>query len=116
MPTNPPNILLIFTDQQRADTLGTLNPVMRTPTMDRLCAEGTCFTRAYTPVPVCVPARCAMIFGQYAHRTACVENRSAMLQTQPGDDLVDLERDRGPMALAKHRGRKGLPKFVALVP
>ena len=39
MPDTRPNILLVFTDQQRADTLGALNPVMRTPVMDRLCAE-----------------------------------------------------------------------------
>lgn len=78
MPDPRTNILLIFTDQQRADTLGVLNPVMRTPTMDRLCAEGTTFTRAYTPVPVCVPARCSLIFGQYAHKTGCYENRSPM--------------------------------------
>jgi len=73
-----PNILFIFTDQQRADTLGVLNPVMRTPTMDRLCAEGTTFTHAHTPVPVCVPARCSLIFGQYAHKTDCYENSFAM--------------------------------------
>jgi arylsulfatase len=78
MPADRPNILFVFTDQQRADTLGVLNPVMRTPVMDRLCAEGTTFTRAYTPVPVCVPARCSLIFGQYAHHTGCYENRDAM--------------------------------------
>jgi arylsulfatase A-like enzyme len=83
MPDNRPNILLVFTDQQRADTLGTLNPVMRTPTMDRLCAEGTTFTRAYTPVPVCVPARCSLIFGQYAHKTDCYENGSSMPAVTP---------------------------------
>lgn len=78
--TDQPNILLVFTDQQRADTLGVHNPVMRTPVMDRLCQEGTLFTNAHTPVPVCVPARCAMIYGQYAHKTACYENRYAMPQ------------------------------------
>ena len=47
MASNSPNILFIFTDQQRADTIGTFNPVMRTPTMNRLCAEGTMFTQAW---------------------------------------------------------------------
>jgi arylsulfatase len=84
MPDHRPNILLVFTDQQRADTLGVLNPVMRTPAMDRLCAEGTTFSRAYTPVPVCVPARCSLIFGQYAHRTGCYENRDAMPEVTAG--------------------------------
>ena len=72
--TKQPNILFVFTDQQRADTLGVRNPVMRTPVMDRLCAEGTLFTNAHTPVPVCVQARCSTIFGQYAHHTGCYEN------------------------------------------
>jgi choline-sulfatase len=73
-----PNILFVFTDQQRADTLGVRNPVMRTPVLDRLCAEGTLFTQAHTPVPVCVPARCSLIFGQYATRTGCYENSYPM--------------------------------------
>lgn len=69
-----PNILFIFTDQQRADTIGALNPVMRTPVMDRLCAEGVLFTLAHTPSPVCVSARCSLIFGQYPHKTGCFDN------------------------------------------
>jgi arylsulfatase A-like enzyme len=81
--TDRPNILFIFTDQQRGDTLGTLNPVMRTPVMNRLCSEGTTFTNAYTPVPVCVPARCSLIFGQYAHRTDCFENGFDMPEMTP---------------------------------
>src|SRR3972149_486390 len=78
MTSRPPNILLLFTDQQRADTLGVLNPVLRTPALDRLCTEGTTFTHAYTPVPVCVPARCSLIFGQYATKTGCYENNFPM--------------------------------------
>jgi arylsulfatase len=74
MPSRPPNILLIFTDQQRGDTLGAVNPVIRTPVLDRLVAQGTHFTNAYTPAPVCVPARCSLIFGQYPTKTGCYEN------------------------------------------
>ncbi len=70
-----PNILLLFTDQQRADTIGALgNPVIRTPALDRLCREGTAFTQAFSPSPVCVSARCSMIHGQYPLRTGCYEN------------------------------------------
>jgi arylsulfatase len=78
MPTRP-NILILFTDQQRADTIGALgNPIIRTPHLDRLCAEGTAFTSAYTPSPVCVSARCALHYGQYPSRTHCYENGSPM--------------------------------------
>jgi len=42
-----PNVLLVFTDQQRFDTVGALgNPVIRTPHLDRLVREGTAFTSA----------------------------------------------------------------------
>ncbi len=74
-----PNILLLFTDQQRADTIGALgNPVIRTPHLDRLVREGTAFTSAYTPSPECVPARACLTFGQYPARTNCYGNGSPM--------------------------------------
>ncbi|MFW5830128.1 MAG: sulfatase [Planctomycetota bacterium] len=66
-----PNILVICTDQQRADTIHALgNPVIKTPVLDRLCRDGTAFTRAYTPAPICSPARVAMVTGMapYQHR------------------------------------------------
>ena len=50
-----PNVLILFTDMQRADTIhGLGNPVIRTPNLDRLVKEGTAFTSCYTPSPVCV--------------------------------------------------------------
>ena len=56
-----PNVLILFTDMQRADTIRALgNPVIRTPNLDRLATEGTAFTSCYTPSPVCVSARCSM--------------------------------------------------------
>ncbi|NRA37563.1 MAG: sulfatase-like hydrolase/transferase, partial [Planctomycetes bacterium] len=63
-----PNILLLFTDQQRYDTLANthndeVRDTLQTPTFDRLCREGTRFDRAYTPNPVCIPARYNMITG-----------------------------------------------------
>ncbi len=70
-----PNILLLFTDQQRHDTIHALgNPVIRTPNLDRLATEGVAFTNAFTPSPVCVAARCSMIHGQYPLHTGCKEN------------------------------------------
>lgn len=83
-PVARPNVLLLFTDQQRADALGADgNPVIRTPNLDRLAREGTIFTSAYTPSPVCVPARCSLIHGQYPHHTGCVDNGDAMPEDRP---------------------------------
>lgn len=70
-----PNILLLFTDMQRADTIGALgNPIIRTPGMDRLVREGTAFTRCFSPSPVCVPARYSLHYGRWPHRTNCFSN------------------------------------------
>ncbi len=70
-----PNILHLFTDQQRFDTIAALgNGIIRTPALDRLVREGTSFTKAYTPSPVCVPARAAMHTGCYPWRTGCYDN------------------------------------------
>lgn len=60
-----PNILLITTDQQHFSTLGVVNPKIKTPNLDRLCAMGTRFDRAYCPSPVCTPSRASMLTGLY---------------------------------------------------
>ncbi len=63
--TARPNLLLITSDQQHWSTLGTLNPKIQTPNLDRLAAVGTSFTRAYCPNPTCTPTRASIITGQY---------------------------------------------------
>lgn len=69
------NILLIMTDQQRYDTINSLgNKKIMTPILDSLVKDSTAFTRAYTPSPVCVPARFSVLTGKYCHTTGCVEN------------------------------------------
>ena len=81
--TTQPNILFLFTDQQRFDTIAALgNPIIKTPTLDRLVHEGTTFTHCYTPSPVCVAARSALVTGMPAHQTGCVDN-IAMQQERP---------------------------------
>jgi arylsulfatase A-like enzyme len=73
----PPNLLLLLTDQQRFDTIAALgNRLIRTPALDRLCREGTAFTRCYTPSPVCVSARCSLVTGLPPHLTGCVDNNT----------------------------------------
>lgn len=69
--TTRPNILLITSDQQHWDTLGVSNRRIKTPALDRLCREGTRFTRAYCPNPVCSPTRASIITGQYPSLHGC---------------------------------------------
>jgi len=73
--SRPPNILHLFADQQRFDTISALgNPFIKTPALDRLAREGTSFVNAFTPSPVCVPARAAMHYGKYPWHTGCYDN------------------------------------------
>lgn len=63
-----PNIVLITSDQHRADALGIAgNPVIQTPNLDQIAHEGMIFDRAYSDCPVCIPARTTMITGRQAH-------------------------------------------------
>ena len=55
MANSTPNILILFTDMQRADTIHALgNEIISTPHLDRLAREGVSFTSCYSPSPVCV--------------------------------------------------------------
>ncbi|MDQ3703197.1 MAG: sulfatase-like hydrolase/transferase, partial [Chloroflexota bacterium] len=70
------SFLFVFCDQLRGDALGSLGalPPLRTPAMDALAARGARFASCYTPNPVCVPAREAVITGRWGHRFGCMEN------------------------------------------
>jgi choline-sulfatase len=68
MAAKRPNILILMTDQQRADTIAALgNKIIKTPHLDELARTGTSFTRAYTPAPICSPARIALATGLPPH-------------------------------------------------
>jgi len=68
MKTGPKNILLITSDQQHFFTLGCENPEVPTPNLDRLCRQGTRFSRAYCPNPTCTPTRATLITGMMPSR------------------------------------------------
>lgn len=60
------NVIVIHTDQQRADSLGCMgNRFARTPHLDRLAASGTVFTRHIVSNPVCSPSRASLMTGLY---------------------------------------------------
>ncbi len=61
-----PNVLLILSDDQRLDTIG--NPLVWTPNLDALAREGTVFTRAVSPNPVCLPSRAEILTGTSGFR------------------------------------------------
>ena len=64
-----PNILLVVSDDQRPDTIHALgNAVIETPTLDRLVASGTSFTRAYSGYPICYASRAQILTGTPAFK------------------------------------------------
>ena len=68
----PPNVLLLMSDEHRADVTGFAgNAVIRTPVLDELARSGVVFRNAYTPAPVCVPGRQAIMAGQFPRNCAC---------------------------------------------
>ena len=78
-----PNLVFITTDQHRGDCTGIDgHPILETPHLDQLANEGVYFSRAYSPCPVCVPARMVMMTGQSPYNTGFFTNSgSAFGQT-----------------------------------
>lgn len=63
MSAKRPNIILITSDQQRADCNGFENPCIRTPHLDGLARRGTRFSACVTPNLVCQPSRASILTG-----------------------------------------------------
>ena len=97
MNARPPNVLILFADDQRPDTIGAHgNPHIRTPNLDRLVAEGFSFRRAY-----CLGSQGGAV---------CVPSR-AMLNT--GKSFFKLSSDmRGETTLGQILGRSGFTTFA----
>jgi choline-sulfatase len=78
------NVLWILSDQHAYEAAGCYgNKIVQTPNLDRLAAEGLRFDAAYTPAPVCVPARDAILAGRYPHRIPGVAQGGAILPHVP---------------------------------
>lgn len=73
----PLNMLFIMSDQHSRKVAGCYgNPHAKTPVIDRLAASGTLFLNAYSPSPICVPARAGLATGRQVHQTRCWDNAS----------------------------------------
>jgi choline-sulfatase len=80
----PPNILLIMADQLTPFLTGAYDhPVVRTPNLDRLVERGVRFDAAYTPYPLCAPARASFMTGRYASTIGCYDNAAVLPADEP---------------------------------
>lgn len=68
------NILFLFTDMQRYDSLGCNGSICKTPAIDEIASQGMNFKKAYTPIALCSPARGSVITGLYPHNHGQLAN------------------------------------------
>lgn len=83
MPSQP-NILLIQADQMTPFLTGAYgHPVVQTPNLSRLVQEGVRFDAAYTPHPVCAPARACMVTGRWVSNCEAWDNAALLRADLP---------------------------------
>ena len=70
-----PNLLYIHSDQHDPYVTGCYgDPLVQTPNLDSLAAEGVVFENVYCPSPICVPSRMSMLSGRYPHENGVWTN------------------------------------------
>ena len=90
-----PNVLFITVDDLNND-LGTYgHPIVQSPAIDRLAAEGMRFDAAYAQYPVCSPSRSSFLTGLYPQQTGIIANGPHFREFVP--DIVTL-----PQFFAQH--------------
>jgi choline-sulfatase len=103
------NVLIFMADEHAREGLGCYgHPGIRTPVLDSLAARGTRFTRAYTPSPVCVPARAAFATGRHVHQTRCWSNAQPFHGQVPGwgQRLIDEGHEVVSIGKLHYRSRE----------
>jgi arylsulfatase A-like enzyme len=92
----PPNIVLIMTDDQGYGDLGiTGNPVLRTPNIDAFAQECASIERFYVS-PVSTPTRACLMTGRYNFRTRAIDTWIGRAMLEPDETtMAELLRDAG---------------------
>lgn len=110
------NILLITSDQQHWNTLGFMNPEVKTPNLDRLARQGTNFTRAYTVNPTCTPTRASLITGTYPSQHGAYALGTKLMENQHvvGDDFLAAGYRTALVGKAHFQPLHGTPEFPSL--
>lgn len=91
-----PNVLLVEADQLNAAVLGCYGGPVDTPNIDRLAREGTRFTNASCPTPLCSPSRASISTGLYPHSHGITHNCMrgyVAATTQPTETGMTREDD-----------------------
>ncbi len=96
-----PNILLLFTDQQRFDTINACGfSHMHTPHLDKLAKDGRVYTHAFSPNPICCPARHNLITGLTAKHHGLADNEFNGRCNRALPTVAELLSDAGYATIA----------------
>ena len=102
------NLLFLFTDEQRADTLECYgNTVVQAPNLNGLARRSFVFERSCVTQPVCTPARSSIMTGLYPHTNGCTENNipSSLRQRPLRDGIAGLPVRLLRQVAPRRRGR-----------
>jgi arylsulfatase A-like enzyme len=104
----PPNILLIVADDHAWTDYGFMgHPVVRTPSIDRLAASGTVYTRGYLPTAVCRPSLATLLTGRYPHQHGITGN------DPPGGVKTMFDPEARAAMVSVFRRNEVLPAMLA---
>ncbi len=77
--SNLPNVIFVVADQLKATALRLYSEIgIATPTLERLARQGVTYRNAFTPHPLCVPARVSMMTSRFPHSTGSRRNETLM--------------------------------------
>ncbi len=90
-----PDIFVIFTDQWSPRETPRWGTQAKTPNLDAIAGEGMRFYNAYSPCPVCMPARTCLLTGQYPHNTGLWGNTTGFAPLVWQAKLFSDVKDQG---------------------
>lgn len=113
----PPNIVLIFIDDQGYQDLGCFgSPNIKTPHIDRMASEGVKFTDFYVAAPICSASRAGLLTGCYCQRvsvTGVYFPRDKVGLNPDEITIADMLKSKGYATAAVGKWHLGhLPKFL----
>ena len=79
----PPNVIYILADDAGIGDFGCYGgKIIRTPNVDRMCAEGLKFTQHYSGSTVCAPSRCVFLTGMHTGHARIRGNDPGLLRPE----------------------------------
>jgi arylsulfatase A-like enzyme len=94
---SPPNIILLMADDLGwGDTGYNGNPVIKTPHLDQMAADGIRFNRFYSAAPVCSPTRASCLTGRHPYRTGVFFANTGILRPEELT-LAEVLKEHGYM-------------------